>query len=227
MLFSTPAAPSHGSSAEQPIRVAVVDDDDFVLHALRSYLDESPQIDLLSTFSCGADALAFLRRVPADVVLTDVGMRGMSGIDLLSRLKQEAPSTAVVVLTSLGDDETMMGALRLQANGFLLKSSSPSDIIDAIVCAHSAGTVISPEAASRLVARYLRSAPPARPSDVTKAEEAVLELLCDGMSNAEIAARLTIAESTVKAHVSSLMRKYHVRSRVRLVIAASQTQPPS
>ncbi|MBE6481316.1 response regulator [Actinomyces ruminis] len=221
---SPDALPTEGAG-DAPIRVVVVDNDVYVLHALRNYLESAPQIELLHVFESATDALRFLRGRRVDVVLTDVRMPGMDGLELLSRIKQESPEIAVVVLTGFDDDTAMLTALTQHANGFLYKTAEPDDVVRAIVAAHQGGTAISPDAASRLVAEHLR---PVRqghaPDGVTPAEQNVLDLLCEGMSNAEIAEKLFIAESTVKRHVSSLMHKYGVDSRLRLVIEATKAQ---
>ena len=205
-------------SPPQVVRVALVDDDAFVLTALRAYLASSERIEVASTFNRAVDALAFLRRVPVDVLLTDVRMPGMDGLALLSRVRVEHPRTAVVVLTSFDDDEAMLAALSQSAHGFLL-NSAPEEIVRAVLAAADGGTTISPTTASRLVARHLRPARRGGRPDITGAEQEVLALLCEGYSNAEIAQRLVVAESTVKTHVSHLMRKYGAASRLKLVVA--------
>ncbi|MCL3778382.1 MULTISPECIES: response regulator transcription factor [unclassified Actinomyces] len=208
----------------RPVRVAVVDDDAFVLTALRGYLSADERIEVASTFSRAADALAFLGRVPVDVLLTDVRMPGMDGLELLARVRRDHPALAVVVLTSFDDDQAMLTALASQANGFLLKDAAPEEIARAVLAAAEGGTTIAPSTASRLVARHLRPVAVTGHEDLTAAEREVLALLCEGYSNAEIAERLVIAESTVKTHVSSLMRKYAVASRLKLVVAVHREQ---
>ena len=205
------------TAASQVLRVAIVDDDPFVLHALRAYLSSDERIEVASTFSRAADALAFLHKIRVDVLLTDVRMPEMDGLELLTRVRRQWPRTAVVVLTSFDDDEAMVTALAQHANGFLLKDASPEEIIRAVIAASAGGTTISPAATSR---------PPqtAQAPDVTEAEQAVLTLLCEGYSNAEIAEQLVVAESTVKTHVSHLMKKYDVPSRLKLVVAVHKTQ---
>ncbi|WP_128772949.1 response regulator [Actinomyces oricola] len=212
-------APSGAGSPQEIIRVAIVDDDPFILTALRAYLASSPRIEVASTFGRGSDALAFLRRVPVHVLLTDVRMPGMDGLELLGRVRAEHPGIAVVVLTSFDDDEAMLSALSQAANGFLLKDSTPEEIVRAVQAAAAGGTTISPATTSRLVARHLRPARMSARPDLTEAEQGVLALLCDGYSNAEIAQRLVVAESTVKTHVSHLMKKYGAASRLKLVVA--------
>ena len=180
-------------------------------------------MELLNTFTSAADALAFLGRVPADVVLTDARMPGMDGIELLSRLKETMPDIAVVVLTSLDDDSIMMDALNLKASGFLLKTSTPSTMVDAITAAYNGGIFLTPETTSRLVRHHLKPIPPKTPSNVTETEQAVLDCICGGMSNREIAEHLIVSESTVKVHVSHLMKKFSVTSRLKLAVAAIRT----
>ena len=154
-------------SPPQVVRVALVDDDAFVLTALRAYLASSERIEVASTFNRAVDALAFLRRVPVDVLLTDVRMPGMDGLALLSRVRVEHPRTAVVVLTSFDDDEAMLAALSQSAHGFLLKDSAPEEIVRAVLAAADGGTTISPTTASRLVAHHLRPARRGGRPDIT------------------------------------------------------------
>ena len=122
------------------MRVLIVDDDAFVLTALRTYLASSPRIEVASAFTRAADALAFLHRVPVDVLLTDVRMPCMDGLELLTRVRARHPGTAVVMLTSFDDDEAMLAALSQAANGFLLKDSAPEEIVRAVLAAADGGT---------------------------------------------------------------------------------------
>ena len=220
------ALPPAAGASDAPIRVVAVDNDAYVLHALRTYLEHAPQIELLRAFESATDTLGFLRGRHVDVVLTDVRMPGMDGLELLSRIKQESPGTAVVVLTGFDDDTAMLTALTQHAHGFLYKTAEPDDVLRAIIAAHHGGTTISPDAASKLVTDHLRPAPRGRMPGITHAEQNVLDLLCEGMSNSEIAKELVIVESTVKRHVSNLMRKYDVDSRLRLVIEATRARHP-
>lgn len=221
-----PDAASRVGAGDRPIRVSVVDDDFFALHALRSFLDSSQQVEVLSTFASAVDALRFLRRVRHDVLITDVRMPGMDGLELLALVKQEMPDVAVIVLTSFDDDSAMLAALAQRASGFLLKDASPDEVVRAVVAAHHGGTTISPATTSRLVSKPLRPHREAARPDLTETEKEVLALLCKGCSNAEIAEQLIIAESTVKVHVSHLMKKYGVSSRLKLVVAVYEEDGP-
>ena len=213
---------TEAEGSQRAVRVAIVDDDPFVVQALRSYLSSSPRIEVLSTFTSARDLLSFLKRIPVDVLVSDVRMPGMDGLELLARVQEQHPRTAVVMLTSFDDDSAMLTALSQQANRFLLKDSSPEDVIRAVIAAHSGGTTISPTTTSRLVSQHLRPRRVGGHPDLTEAEQAVLDLLCEGYSNAEIAGRLVVAESTVKTHVSNLMKKYGTPSRLKLVVAVHQ-----
>ena len=194
---------------ERPIRVSIVDDDPFALRMLRSYLDSSPRIEVLSTFTSASDVLPFLRRMRHDVLITDMRMPGMNGLELLTRVKKESPDVAVIVLTSFDDDSTMLNALAQHASGFLLKDASSDEVVRAVIAAHRGGTTISPISAS------------------TETEEKVLNLLCNGLSNADIAESLTVSESTVKVHVSHLLKKYGASSRLELVVMVYKQGGPS
>ena len=203
------------------VKVMVVDDDPLVLKAIRNYLAQSAEISLVAECSGGVEALAQLASCSADVLLTDVRMPGMDGLELLQWVRSQYPHIGVVVLTSFDDDEALLGALSQHANGFLLKDSAPGEVTRAVLAAAKGGTTISPGPASRLVQNHLRPIRSFADVPVTDSERAVLELLCEGYSNKEIAEELVLEESTVKTHISHLMKKYGVTSRLKLVVAAT------
>lgn len=203
------------------IRVVVVDDDPFVQQTLRKYFDEVQEIEVVGTFRSAVDAFSFLQNRQVDVLVTDVWTPGMDGLQLLSEVKQAMPEVAVVIFTSFEDDEVMRTALDRKASGFLLKSSLPEELIRGVIAAHDGGITLSPSVAYRLVSQYLRPVPSVH-ADVTEAELTVLNLLCEGYSNAEIAEQLFVSEATVKNHISHLMKKYDVTSRLKLVVATHQ-----
>lgn len=206
---------------EKLVSVVLVDDDPLVLKALRAYVGQSPKINLLGEFSSAAEALVFLSRNPVDVLVTDVRMPGMTGLELLRKVRAQYPETGVVVLTSFDDDEALLTSLSHHASGFLLKDAAPEEVNRAVVAAAKGGTTISPGPASRLVQKHLRPMRRFADAPVTDSERAVLELLCEGYSNKEIAEELVLEESTVKTHISHLMKKYGVTSRLKLVVVAT------
>ena len=208
---------------DEKCRVVVVDDDPMVLQALRAYLNEDERIEVLRTFNSARQAVAFLQRYRVHVLITDVRMPGMDGLELLAAVRRDVPETAVIMLTSFDDDEAMRTSLDQRANGFLLKDSSPEEVIRAVHAARDGGTTISPATASRLVAQHLRPMSGPRPG-ITKAEAEVLALLCEGCSNAEIAEKLYLSEATVKTHISHVMKKYGVSSRLKLVVTVHQEE---
>lgn len=204
-VTDAPAAPS------QVLRVAIVDDDPFVLQALRAYLSSDERIEVTSTFSRAADALAFLHKIRVDVLLTDVRMPEMDGLELLTRVRRQWPRTAVVVLTSFDDDEALAEALAAGARAYLLKTVHGAEISD-VVRAVASGRVLLDE---RTVTR--RRADHDDPTaDLTNAERKVLDLIGDGLSNREIGERLGVAEKTVKNHITSLLAKMGLQRRTQV-----------
>ena len=202
----------------------IIDDHEIVRRGIAEIVDRDDALEVVAEAGSVADAVRRADLVRPDVILVDLQLPDGTGIDIMNRLRSSHPQILPVVLTSFDDDEAMVAALAQHANGFLLKDASPEEIIRAVIAASAGGTTISPAATSRLVTRHLRPPQTAQAPDVTEAEQAVLTLLCDGYSNAEIAEQLVIAESTVKTHVSHLMKKYDVPSRLKLVVAVHKTQ---
>ena len=201
----------------------IVDDHEIVRRGIAEIIDRADGLDVVAEAGSRAEAVRRAELVRPDVILVDLQLPDGTGIELMQELRDSVPQALPIVLTSFDDDEAMVAALAQHANGFLLKDASPEEIIRAVIAASAGGTTISPAATSRLVTRHLRSPQTAQAPDVTEAEQAVLTLLCEGYSNAEIAEQLVVAESTVKTHVSHLMKKYDVPSRLKLVVAVPVT----
>ena len=214
---------AHTPSSEI-VRVMIVDDHEIVRRGIAEIIDRADGLDVVAEAGSRAEAVRRAELVRPDVILVDLQLPDGTGIELMHELRDLVPDAFPIVLTSFDDDEAMVAALAQHANGFLLKDASPEEIIRAVIAASAGGTTISPAATSRLVTRHLRSPQTAQAPDVTEAEQAVLTLLCEGYSNAEIAEQLIVAESTVKTHVSHLMKKYDVPSRLKLVVAVHKTQ---
>jgi len=211
------------------IRVLIVDDEELVRTGLRLILDAEPDLDVVGTASDGRQALAEVPRLLPDVVLMDIRMPGLDGLEATRRLLT-GPDPArckVVILTTFDVDEHVYEALRAGASGFLLKDVPADQLAHAIRVAAAGEALLAPSVTRRLITAFARQAPPeavgarvAGLADLTERETEVLTLLAEGLSNAEIAARLFVGEATVKTHVARILTKLGVRDRVQAVIAA-------
>lgn len=208
-----------------PIRVIVVDDDAIVRSALVAYADASPDIEVLGAYENGDQAVEAVGKLPIDVVLMDIRMPVKDGISAAAEIKAMRTRAKVLLLTSFDEDDYAINALRLGASGFLLKDASPRALVDAVRAVHEGTTVVSPEPLSRLL--RATAPPPSRSAssrprqvDLSARELDILRLLCQAHSNAEIADALYLSESTVKTHVSAIMGKLMVNSRLKAVIRA-------
>ena len=211
-----------------PIRVAIADDQALVRSGVRLILEAEPDIDVVGEAADAAAAVELARSARPDVILMDVQMPGDDGIAATQEILAEAEgSVRVLILTTFDLDEYVYRALRAGASGFLLKDMSGEDIVAAVREAALGGdALLAPAVTRRLIERFTaRRPPPASPrsralDELTGRELEVLQLVAQGLSNAEIADRLTIAETTVKTHVARLLMKLEVRDRVQAVIFA-------
>jgi DNA-binding NarL/FixJ family response regulator len=212
-----------------PITVFLVDDQELVRAGLALVVASQPDLVVVGQARDGAEAVSRLRSEPADVVLMDVRMPRMDGVEATRRVVQEARGrTKVLVLTTFDLDEHAFAALQAGASGFLLKDAPPEDLLAAIRTVHLGETVVAPSTTRRLVERYAaatldraRSAADVRVvAGLTNREREVLDAIARGRSNAEIAGELFLSEATVKTHVGHLLAKTGRRDRVALVILA-------
>ena len=229
-----------GTTSESPIRVFLVDDDPLVREVLKSYLDSAEGITVVETASDGSEALERIPELDVDVVLSDVYMQHMGGAELLRNLAARGPAPAFLAISSLDNDTAMLDILDHGGRGYILKSQPREEIILSVRQAVAGGTVISPAAMNKLLPHLSQREPQvpqndreARPkaaidvpSGVSDIEQRVLELLCDGLSNADIAKRLSYSESTVKKMVSKLLSAYGVSSRLDLVVTVLNGRGP-
>ncbi|HUQ54106.1 response regulator transcription factor [Lentzea sp.] len=207
------------------IRVLVVDDQAMIRESFRVALDSQSDVDVVGEAGTGADAVALARDLVPDVVLMDVRMPVMDGLEA-TRLIVGSGDTPpkVLVLTTFDLDEHVYGALRAGASGFMLKDSPLSDLINAVRVVAAGHALFAPSVTRRLVAAYADRAP-GKPDDaalrhLTPREVEVLRLIARGLSNAEIAGALTIAEQTAKSHVSRVLTKLGLRDRAQAVVLA-------
>ncbi|WP_432932236.1 response regulator [Microbispora sp. CA-135349] len=205
------------------VRVLLADDQPLVRAALQMVIADAPGLDLAGEAGTGAEAVRMTEDLRPDVVVMDIRMPGMDGIEA-TRLITEGSGARVLVLTTFDDDEYVYGALRAGASGFLVKDMALDDILAAVRVVAAGDALIAPRVTRRLIERFAgRIAPGPRPRRVaglTEREAEVLTLVGRGMSNAEIAAELFISTATVKTYVTRLLAKLDARDRVRLVIIA-------
>jgi DNA-binding NarL/FixJ family response regulator len=210
------------------IRVLVVDDDDLMRAGLRMVLSSDDTLELVGEAADGREAIARARESAPDVVLMDVRMPGMDGIEATGALLAAAPQARVVILTTFEDDEYVFGALAAGASGFLLKRTRPEELIAGIHTVAEGDALLSPAVTRTVIDRMGRQLPPddtaaTRLDELTPREREVLELVARGLSNREIAAELVVEESTVKTHVRRVLMKLRLRDRVQAVIAAYES----
>lgn len=207
---------------EAPITVAIVDDDAIVRSALSSYL-HSGGFTIVHEATNGYEALSAITNRPVDVVIMDVRMPQLDGIQTTAELRRRLPDIKILVITSFDEDEAVREALAAGANGFLLKDTSPGGLADAVRAVVQGSSVVSPGPITRLVQQNPTPRKPimsASDLGLSPRELQILRLLCDANSNTEIADTLYLSESTVKSHVSAIMTKLQVASRLKAVVRA-------
>jgi DNA-binding NarL/FixJ family response regulator len=199
------------------IRLLLVDDHAVVRQGLRMFLNLDPDFEIVGEATDGNAALKLARELQPDVVLMDLLMPGMDGIEATGIIRREMPDVEVIALTSVLEDSSVVGAIRAGAIGYLLKDTEADELIRAIKAAAGGQVQLSPQAAARLM-REVRA--PESPESLTERETEVLRLLAQGQSNKEIARDLSIGEKTVKTHVSSILGKLNVSSRTQAALYA-------
>jgi DNA-binding NarL/FixJ family response regulator len=204
------------------IRVLVADDQPLVRSGFRMILDERPDIELVGEAEHGVEAIELARTLNPDVILMDVRMPRLDGVEATRRLLADGTSARILILTTFDLDEYVYAALQAGASGFLLKDVRPDELVDAIRVVAAGNTLFGPAATRRLVERFAQPEPTPAPAlaELTEREREILGLLAQGYSNAELADRLYVSEATVKTHVSAVLRKLGVRDRLQAVIAA-------
>ncbi|MGO1353509.1 MAG: response regulator [Brachybacterium tyrofermentans] len=219
------------SPLDRPLRIALVDDQPLVRAGFAMVIDSQDDLEVVAQASDGAAAVEELRARTVDVVLMDVRMPRMDGIEATSRILAQSPegrAPKIIVLTTFDLDEYVVSAIRAGASGFLLKDAQPEDLLGAIRTVHSGDAVIAPSATRRLLARVI-AAPEPQEKDtsvldvLTEREREVLALMGRGYSNPEIGAELFVAEATVKTHVGRVLAKLGARDRVQAVIVSFET----
>ncbi|MBI0382552.1 response regulator transcription factor [Streptomyces albiflaviniger] len=213
------------------IRVLIADDQMMVRQGFTVLLNAEPDMEVVGQAVDGADAIAQVAQLAPDVVLMDIRMPGVGGIEATRRLTEPADATVkILVLTTFDLDEYVYEALRAGASGFLLKDASADELAHAVRVVAAGDALLAPNITKRLIGEFSRvtAAAPrgplrARVGDLTERETEVLTLIAQGLSNAEIAARLVVAEQTVKTHVSRILFKLGLRDRTQAAVFAYET----
>ena len=208
------------SAAQEPSRIVVCDDHPLFRSAISHTLEAQPGIEVVAEAADGQEALELCRRLRPELVLMDLVMPVMDGIEATSAIRKELPETEVVALTSVLEDASVSGAVKAGAIGYLLKTTEADELCEAIKAAAEGKVQLAPEAAERLM-REVRA--PESPEALTRRETEVLKLLARGQANKQIARELYIGEKTVKTHVSNILMKLGVRSRTQAALYAART----
>ncbi len=202
------------------IRVLITDDHGVVRQGLRMFLSLDPDIEVVGEAENGKEAVAMARELKPDVILMDLLMPVMDGIEATRAIRSELPEVEVVALTSVLGDTSVTGAIKAGAMGYLLKDTEAEELHRAIKGAADGKVQLAPEAAARLM-REMRA--PESPEELTEREAEILKLLARGKANKQIASDLFVEEKTVKTHVSSILRKLGVQSRTQAALHAVRT----
>lgn len=213
-----------------PIRVLVVDDEALVRHALRVFISSDSRTTLIGEAVDGHDAISQCEERRPDVVVMDIHMRGMNGIDATAAIARGFPEVKVLALTTFSSERYVVAALRAGASGYLVKDTVPDALVTAVVDVHEGRSALSPQ-----ISRSLISAVHGSQNDtvtdtaklvsmpaLTERELSIVQLLARGASNAEIAHELYLSEATIKANFTRIMAKWGVRDRVQVLILAAQ-----
>jgi DNA-binding NarL/FixJ family response regulator len=208
------------------IRVLVADDQSMVRAGFRMLLGGEPDIEVVAEASTGLEAIDKVGRFNPTVVLMDIRMPELDGLEAARRILAMESAPRILILTTFALDEYIYEALNAGASGFVLKDDPPEQLLAAVRTVAAGEALLSPEITKRVIKQFTRLPRPTKPAgydELTAREQEIFGLLADGLSNAEIAERLVITDSTVKSHISHILQKLDLRDRVQLIVLAYQT----
>ncbi len=211
-----------------PIRILLVDDQRLMREGLRTLLELENDFEIAGEAGDGQAALGAYADLKPDVVLMDIRMPIMDGVEATRRLRARWPEARIIILTTFDDDASVFEGLRAGAQGYLLKDLSGQELASAVRTVAGGGALIEPSVASKVVAEFARLAPASRPAEaalpesLSEREHEILRLLAQGLSNGEIADRLSLAEGTVKNYVTNILQKLDVRDRTQAALRARE-----
>jgi two-component system, NarL family, response regulator LiaR len=210
--------------AAETISILITDDHALVRHGIRDFLELQPDLTVIGEAESGEEAARMAAELAPDIVLMDLVMPGIGGVEATRRVKQASPHTQIIVLTSYHEDEYIFPALRAGALSYVLKDIGPEELADTVRKAARGESVLHPRVAARVVqeVRGARKDAPNLFTELSDRELDVLRLIADGLSNAEIARKLVISEKTVKGHVSNILSKLHMFDRTQAAVFAWQ-----
>lgn len=224
--------PQKNAGALAPVRVVLADDQALMRMGFRMVLEAEEDIEVVGEAADGRSAVAQARALRPDVVLMDVRMPGMNGIEATEAITTQSPATKVLILTTFDLDEYAFAGLKAGAAGFLLKDTRPADLAEAIRTVAGGEAVVSPRVTRRMLEMFASRLPDAgtvaqaedpRLAALTPREREILVLMAHGLSNAEIAETLVVSATTVKTHVGNVLVKFNVRDRVQAVVVAYES----
>jgi NarL family two-component system response regulator LiaR len=202
------------------ISVLIADDHPFVRHGLRTYLDTLDDLEVVGEASDGAEAVELATRLLPEVVLMDLVMPELDGVEATRAIRDASPSTKVIVLTSFDDDEKVFPAIKAGAAGYLLKDVHPAELAEAVRKASRGEALLAPSVAARLMQEVAGEGGRPAGNDLTERELEVLRLIARGQANKVIARELGVSEKTVKTHVSNILAKLHLADRTQAALYA-------
>lgn len=203
------------------VRILLAEDHTLVRAGTREILEREPDLAVVGEAGDGQQAVALAESLQPDVAVVDISMPGLDGVEATKQIKQKCPSTAVLILTAYDDDEYVFALLEAGAEGYLLKTARPPELVDAIRAVHSGQSVLHPRVARKVVDRYVSPRPkPPGQEQLSERELEVLKLAAKGLTNKEIASQLYLSVRTVQGHMGNILAKMGVSSRTEAVMRA-------